>query len=60
LLLHGGGVCASTYTKNIELLAKKYQVIAPDIPCFGESSVPSEVWGFEEFANLFSHFIDDL
>ena len=60
LLLHGGGVCASTYRKNIELLAKKYQVIAPDIPCFGVSSVPSQIWGLEEFADLFSHFIDEL
>ena len=60
LLLHGGGVNASTYRKNLELLAKKYHVIAPDIPCFGESSVPNEVWGFEDFANLFSLFIDDL
>ncbi len=60
LFLHGGGVCASTYKKNIELLAKKYQVIAPDIPCFGESSVPNKIWGFEEFASLFSDFIDAL
>lgn len=60
LFLHGGGANASTYQENLELLAKKYHVIAPDIPCFGASSVPSEIWGFEEFADLFSLFIDDL
>jgi len=60
LFLHGGGAKASTYKENLDLLAKTYHVIAPDIPCFGESSVPGDVWGFEDFANLFSDFIDDL
>jgi len=60
LFLHGGGVSALTYKKNFELLSQKYQVIAPDIPCFGKSSIPDELWNFEDFANFFSKFIDSL
>ncbi len=60
LFLHGGGVNALTYIKNFELLSQKYFVIAPDIPCFGQFSVPNELWSFDDFANFFSKFIDSL
>jgi branched-chain amino acid transport system permease protein len=60
LFLHGGGVSALTYKKNFELFAKKYHIIAPDIPCFGKSSILDELWNFEDFANFFSKFIDSL
>jgi len=60
LFLHGGGVSALTYKKNYELLSEKYQVIAPDIPCFGKSSVPNELWNLKDFANFFSKFVDSL
>ncbi|MBD3329290.1 hypothetical protein GF357_02240 [Candidatus Dojkabacteria bacterium] len=48
LFLHGGGVRALTYKKNLELLSQRYHVIAPDIPGFGKSSVPEELWNFEK------------
>ncbi len=60
LFLHGGGVDALTYQKSLELLSKNYQVIAPDLPCFGGSSVPKELWGFSEFSDFFSKFISHL
>jgi len=60
LFLHGGGVSAFTYKNNFELLSQKYHVIAPDIPCFGESSIPNKLWDFEDFANFFSQFVDSL
>jgi len=60
LFLHGGGVNALTYKKNFELLSQKYHVIAPDIPCFSKSSIPNELWNFEDSANIFSKFVDSL
>ncbi len=60
LFLHGGGLNALSYKKSIDLLSKKYQVIAPDIPCFGKSTVPRDLWDFEDFADFFSQFIDSL
>lgn len=60
LFLHGGGVSALTYKKNFELLSQRYQIIAPDIPCFGKSGILNELWDFEDFADFFSKFIDSL
>src|SRR3989338_3441985 len=60
LFLHGGGVRALTCLKILNPLSENYNVIAPDIPCFGESSVPDEIWGLEEYADFFDKFIDFL
>jgi pimeloyl-ACP methyl ester carboxylesterase len=42
------------------MLAKYYQVIAPDIPFFGKSSTPRRVWDYEDYADFIAHFIDFL
>jgi pimeloyl-ACP methyl ester carboxylesterase len=60
LFLHGGGVKAMTYRKNLELLAERYFVIAPDVPPFGGSSIPKEVWDFNDYGRYFSAFLDAL
>ena len=60
LFLHGGGVQALTYRKNLELLAQRFFVIAPDIPPFGASSMPPNIWNFIDYANFFSGFVDSL
>lgn len=60
LFLHGGGLDSRTYAKNIELLARRYKVIAPDIPFFGRSHPPDSRWNFKDYAVLFSQFIDSL
>ncbi|MBU1110062.1 alpha/beta hydrolase [Patescibacteria group bacterium] len=60
LFLHGGGVNALTYKKNLELLSRKYHIIAPDIPCFGKSSIPNKLWDFKDYATFFSKFIATL
>jgi len=60
LFLHGGGVEAKIYAPLFALLAKKYQVIAPDLPCFGGSSVPKTIWGFPEYATLMDRLMVEL
>lgn len=60
LLFLPGGLRVSTYLKNIESLAQHYKVISLDLPGFGKSSVPREVWGLEDYANYLSHFINSL
>lgn len=45
VLLHGGGPGASAWSnfgRNIEVLAKRFRVIAPDQPGFGRSDKPTE------------------
>lgn len=60
LFLHGGGARANTYKETLELLAKQYFIIAPDIPCFGKSDVPSRPWNFLDYAKYFDQFIKAL
>src|SRR5215831_19444730 len=42
LVLHGGAGSWSHWLRNIEPLAKRYSVWAPDMPGFGDSAVPAE------------------
>lgn len=60
LFLHGVGVKALTYHKILSLLGKQYTVIAPDLPGFGESSMPMEVWNLEDYAQVFDALITEL
>jgi len=60
LFLHGAAVSSQTYKENLELLSQKYFVIAPDLPCFGKSSVPREVWDFTDFAKFLDKFVSSL
>ncbi|MDP2874524.1 MAG: alpha/beta hydrolase [bacterium] len=60
LFLHGANLQAQTYKVLLESLAKKYLVIAPDLPGFGHSSVPKDLWGYEEYADYIARFISSL
>lgn len=60
LFLHGWWIRTTTYKHSLNLLSKKYSVIAPDIPCFGKSSIPSTIWDFNDFANFFEKFLNIL
>ena len=60
LFLHGGRVEAITFRKNLELLARDFYVIAPDIPGYGDTSVPNEIWSFKNYAKFFDHFLKEL
>jgi pimeloyl-ACP methyl ester carboxylesterase len=42
LFLHGGGVNALSYKRTLDSLSAEYLIIAPDLPCFGKSSVPAD------------------
>ncbi|HSW88527.1 MAG TPA: alpha/beta hydrolase [Candidatus Saccharimonadales bacterium] len=60
LFLHGGRVRALTFKKNLELLAKNFFVIAPDIPGYGFSATPKDVWSFIDYAKFFDYFLSKL
>ena len=60
LFFHGGGAFAMAYEDTLTELAQDFFVIAPDLPCFGESDVPSEPWDFSDYADYFSEFITFL
>jgi len=60
LFLHGGRVRARTFKRLLALLAERYTVIAPDIPGFGESDTPHDVWSFANYAVFFDAFLSTL
>lgn len=52
LLLHGWskGISRKTYSGLIDLLSKKYKMVALDFPGFGETAEPERPWMVEDFA----------
>src|ERR1700761_232847 len=61
LLLHGFPASSNQYRNLIPLLAGKYHVIAPDLPGFGFTEVPSELdfkYTFDNLAATIESFLD--
>lgn len=60
LFFHGGRLQASTFHSTLLRLSTRYRVIAPDIPGFGFSSTPQQVWSLDDYATFFQSFINQL
>lgn len=63
LLLHGFPTSSHMFRELIPRLAKKYRLIAPDLPGFGFTTVPPErkyVYTFEGIAKTIEAFVDAL
>lgn len=50
IVLHGWGTSAKNMEQVVQSLIGAYTVIAIDLPGFGESEQPHEVWGVGEYA----------
>jgi abhydrolase domain-containing protein 6 len=55
-----GGIRSGVYEENIMLLMKHFHVVVPELPGFGNATVPQSVWGLEEYGAFFKHFITSL
>jgi pimeloyl-ACP methyl ester carboxylesterase len=60
LFLHGWGASAKTFLPVYQTFAQWFRVVAIDLPGFGESPAPPEVWGVEEYADLVYQFLTTL
>lgn len=61
LLLHGWGGRIESMRMVAERLASKgYCLHMLDLPGFGRSTLPSEVWGVPEYARLVAHYLDSV
>lgn len=60
LLLHGWGSNIQLFNGIFDLLTPKYRVVALDMPGFGESEEPGEVWGVDEYLDFVIKFINKL
>ncbi len=57
LLLHGWGDDHRTFEGLVHALSKDYHVTALDLPGFGASEPPREVWGLDEYAAFLAAFV---
>lgn len=60
LLLHGWGDQAKTFSALQTALAKKFRVVALDLPGFGGTEAPHEVWGIADYAQFVAHFLQKI
>lgn len=60
LLLHGWGDRRQTFQQLSDALAQQYQVVALDLPGFGETQVPKEVWNLDNYAQFVAAFLQKL
>jgi pimeloyl-ACP methyl ester carboxylesterase len=57
LVLHGWGCNCGVYNTIINHLAKRYNVIVPDLPGFGGTDEPPAAFGVAEYADFTAEFI---
>lgn len=61
LILHGWGSKKERWQTVAKLLSgRRFQVIIPDLPGFGESDNPDGVWDFDDYVDLVDKFISSL
>lgn len=59
VLLHGWGSNIKLFANLIELLSKKYTVVAMDMPGFGESAEPPSAWCVDDYVDFVIDFLKD-
>jgi pimeloyl-ACP methyl ester carboxylesterase len=59
VLLHGWGSNITLFANLIDLLSKKYKVVAMDMPGFGKSEEPKEVWDVSSYVQFVIDFLKD-
>lgn len=60
LLLHGWGDSLSTYDSLTVALKDKYKIVRLDLPGFGKTETPSQVYNLELFASFVSAFLEKI
>ena len=60
LLLHGWGGSAKSFAPVHQAFAQWFRVVSLDFPGFGESDLPTSVWGVGEYAELVFRFLQQL
>lgn len=60
LLMHGWGCNFSTLASVQKILEKGMRVINVDLPGFGKSPEPPQVWGVEDYTQAMEQFLDAL
>ena len=59
LLLHGWGCTHEIFQTLATMLSTQYKVYSFDLPGFGASEEPNDIWGVEEYTQLIEQFVSD-
>lgn len=59
VLLHGWGSNIKLFANLIDLLSRKYTVVAMDMPGFGESQEPPSAWCVDDYVDFVIDFLKD-
>lgn len=59
VLLHGWGSNITLFANLIELLSKKFTVVAMDMPGFGKSEEPPSAWCVDDYVQFVVDFLAD-
>lgn len=60
LLLHGWGDNTANWRAVSAVLAKRYRVVAVDLPGFGGSEPPKTAWDLSSYAQFVQHFLHKI
>ena len=60
VLLHGWGSNIKLFDNLVQLLSTKYRVLAMDMPGFGESDEPPEVWDVDKYTDFVTGFVKEF
>lgn len=61
LVLHGWGSSSDSWVRVAEQTVRAgYKVIIPDLPGFGKTLAPKEVWGVQEYVNFVNQFAETM
>jgi len=60
ILLHGWGNTWESWSSVIAQLSTQYQLILPDLPSFGTSDTPKDVWNTQAYTHWLDQFIQEV
>ena len=58
VVLHGWGGRIESMAPAIRCLSGAFRVVAPDLPGFGESPMPEDVWGTPDYAGFVARLLE--
>lgn len=60
LMLHGWGDSGRTFRQVSNLLKKNFTLLTIDLPGFGQTEIPPDVWNLDSYAEFVQHFLDKI
>lgn len=60
ILMHGWGCQSATLSSIASIAAEQHTVYNLDLPGFGKSDEPREVWGVDEYVGMLEEFVSKL